>query len=251
MAKFKLRLWLLLSLIGVLGVLSLLLSTLPVGDLPPEVSARFSPVTLKVLMLLNPAMLLMAMTGLGVWLYDKAGFRAPFFEALLHSPEQKPFNSGAIILHGIGLGILAGALLIALSRFFLPQLPPELNNLQGVDLNVVTKIMYGGVTEELLTRFGLMSLFAWIGYKITKRQSATIYWTANILVALLFAMGHLPIVLKLVAQPTPVVYAYIIAGNSLGGIIFGYAYWKKGLEAAMIAHAVAHLTMIAISTALG
>ncbi|MDB4228189.1 CPBP family glutamic-type intramembrane protease [Flavobacteriaceae bacterium] len=33
-------------------------------------------------------------------------------------------------------------------------------------------------------------------------------------------------------------------GNSVGGIIFGWIYWKKGLESAMIAHIFAHILMI-------
>jgi membrane protease YdiL (CAAX protease family) len=39
--------------------------------------------------------------------------------------------------------------------------------------------------------------------------------------------------------------SYIILGNSLGGLIFGWLYWKKGLEAAFIAHIMSHVVMVA------
>ena len=29
-------------------------------------------------------------------------------------------------------------------------------------------------------------------------------------------------------------------GNTLPGVIFGWLFWKRGIEAAMIAHALAH-----------
>ena len=32
-----------------------------------------------------------------------------------------------------------------------------------------------------------------------------------------------------------------LAGNFIPGMLFGWLYWRRGLEAAMIAHALAHL----------
>jgi membrane protease YdiL (CAAX protease family) len=45
---------------------------------------------------------------------------------------------------------------------------------------------------------------------------------------------------------TPLV-AYIILGNASFGFIAGYLYWKRGLECAIGAHMVAHLTMIVVA----
>lgn len=35
--------------------------------------------------------------------------------------------------------------------------------------------------------------------------------------------------------------AAVLVGNALPGFLFGLLYWKRGLEAAMITHALAHL----------
>jgi membrane protease YdiL (CAAX protease family) len=40
--------------------------------------------------------------------------------------------------------------------------------------------------------------------------------------------------------------AYVIIGNSVGGLVFGWLYWKKGLESAFIAHIFAHVAMVII-----
>lgn len=138
--------------------------------------------------------------------------------------------------------------IIAIAYFFKPYLPQVLlDSSDNVRLNLITKLLYGGVTEELLCRFGLMTLFVWILYKIFKSLNAAIYWTANVLSAALFALGHLPMVFQMTADVTFPVYVYIILANSIGGFLFGYAYWKRGLESAFIAHAFAHLTMVGVN----
>jgi formate/nitrite transporter FocA (FNT family) len=44
-----------------------------------------------------------------------------------------------------------------------------------------------------------------------------------------------------------ILLTYILLGNSIGGVIFGWLYWKKGLESAMVAHVFAHVVMVAVS----
>jgi membrane protease YdiL (CAAX protease family) len=44
----------------------------------------------------------------------------------------------------------------------------------------------------------------------------------------------------------PFVIARTIAGNALFGIVFGWLFWRRSLEAAMIAHATGHLTLTII-----
>ena len=37
---------------------------------------------------------------------------------------------------------------------------------------------------------------------------------------------------------------YLLLGNAAGGLIFGWLYWQKGLESAMLAHIFAHVVMV-------
>jgi hypothetical protein len=38
---------------------------------------------------------------------------------------------------------------------------------------------------------------------------------------------------------------YVISANSLFGFVAGFLYWRRGLEAAMIAHMFAHVVLLA------
>ncbi|MCS7131686.1 MAG: CPBP family intramembrane metalloprotease, partial [Hadesarchaea archaeon] len=98
---------------------------------------------------------------------------------------------------------------------------------------------YGGVSEEVVMRLFLMTLFVWISYKIkrTKEGKPTDVgvWSAIVLTSILFGAGHLPLAATL-TELTPSVVARVIVLNGIGGVTFGWLYWRKGLESAMISH---------------
>ncbi|GAL87289.1 hypothetical protein MYP_4519 [Sporocytophaga myxococcoides] len=199
-------------------------------------------------MLINPAVLVLIATTIGTILYDKVNLSVPLFEKLFDKRGTSSFSLKGIIVEGIVLGVLAGIAILAVAYFFKPYLPQVLlDSSDNARLNLITKLLYGGVTEELLCRFGLMTLFVWVLYKIFKSLNAAVFWSANFLSAVLFAVGHLPMVFQLVTDVSFPVYAYVILGNSIGGLLFGYAYWKRGLESAFMAHAFTHLTMVGVN----
>ena len=70
-------------------------------------------------------------------------------------------------------------------------------------------------------------------------------WAAIIIAALAFGALHLPTVHAVTAL-TPAVVARTLVLNALGGVVFGWLFWRRGLEAAMIAQASAHLAMTAL-----
>ncbi|MBK7967302.1 MAG: CPBP family intramembrane metalloprotease [Bacteroidetes bacterium] len=249
--NFKFKLWLALTITGFIGVASLLFSQIPIDNVPKQVVDSMSPETLRLLLLINPALLVMVFTTIGILLYDKVKLSVPIFEKMLGKSNYVSFSGKKILVQGILLGSVAGIFMGVITKLFHPYLPLELTANKEVELNVITKLLYGGVTEELLMHFGLMTLFAWILFKITKKLNATLYWIAIVLAALLFGLGHLPIVFQLIAEPTLMTYVYIIFANSIGGVIFGYAYYKRGLECAIIVHAFAHLVMISLDWFIG
>jgi membrane protease YdiL (CAAX protease family) len=108
----------------------------------------------------------------------------------------------------------------------------------------LARFLYGGITEEILMRFGFMTLAVWVVFKVRKNLHAVTYWIAIVAAALLFALGHLPIVFTLAGTPSPGLISYIMLGNGVAGVAFGWLYWKKGLEAAMIGHIFAHVAMM-------
>ena len=64
----------------------------------------------------------------------------------------------------------------------------------------LASILYGGIVEELMMRLFLMSLIAWLLWKLFYRNNdkapENVLIMANVVAALLFAAGHLPIPLQ-------------------------------------------------------
>ncbi|MGF0523660.1 CPBP family glutamic-type intramembrane protease [Agrobacterium pusense] len=58
--------------------------------------------------------------------------------------------------------------------------------------------------------------------------------------AALFAAGHLPFLFTIAAQPRPALVLAVLTGNFVPGLIFGWLFWRRGLEAAILSHGFAH-----------
>jgi hypothetical protein len=126
-----------------------------------------------------------------------------------------------------------------------PHVAPQgdLAAFASFDMPLVTKVFYGGLGEELITRWALVSLFAYLGMVLTRQPRASPWVLAMAvgLAAVLFAAAHLPLLFLINPAPPTWVIGAVLAGNALPGIGFGWLFWRRGLEAAMIAHIIAHL----------
>ncbi len=102
-----------------------------------------------------------------------------------------------------------------------------------------------GVTEEILFRYCLMTLFVWLGLKATSRTTteASLFWLANLLAALLFSLAHLANVIELGISITAGLVLYVVIWNGIASFVFGWLYWRRGLEAAILAHIVADIVV--------
>jgi len=105
---------------------------------------------------------------------------------------------------------------------------------------------YGGIAEEVLMRLFVMTLLVWLISKITKTikglPARWSVWVAIILASVLFGLGHLPFTSQL-TDLTALVIVRAIVLNGIGGVVFGWLYWKKGLVSAMIAHFSADIVL--------
>ncbi len=73
-------------------------------------------------------------------------------------------------------------------------------------------------------------------------------WHAeNVVSALLFGAAHLPAVAAKVGEFASRVAVLIVGANTVFGILFGYLFWRFGLEAAEITHASAHVASYVVS----
>jgi len=154
--------------------------------------------------------------------------------------KNKTKELKAILLPSVFWGVLAGVLIILFSLPFNYWIP-ELSSSEAAPAvwKGFLASFYGGIAEEVLLRLFIVSLIVWITFKIkkTKDGNPTNFgiWIAIILSAILFGIGHLPATAQIVPLTGLVVFRAILL-NGIGGIIFGWLYWKKGLESAIIAH---------------
>lgn len=233
-----------LFVMGFAGVLSLLTMDFKIPDEAAALIAeKFTPMQFKLVTLINPTVLMIIAIVVGIVLHKKVALGAPVIESLIS--KEKVNNLKGILFFGLIGGIFAGLLIELAKLVFMQIVPAEFAEIsQNLQYTLAARFLYGGITEEILMRFGLMTFLVWLASKIIKSGNNINYWTGIVLSSLIFAIGHFPAVFQSVENPSMAFLSYIVLGNSIGGLAFGWLYWKKGLEAAMIAHIFAHVVMV-------
>ncbi|HDR68684.1 MAG TPA: CPBP family intramembrane metalloprotease [Bacteroidaceae bacterium] len=248
MMKAKpLKLGLLLLFLGLLGILSLLATRVPLESLSPEAVALNSPEALQFIVLINPFIITVIAIIAGVLLYERVGLSVPVLESFIDRPVK-----GALFLNQLAwslpIGMVVGCLVFFFSAWFEKMLPEEFSELaKDFEPAMVTRFLYGGFTEEIILRFGLTTLLVWLHLLIFKKIKPAVYWSSILISAFLFGAGHLGVLFASIESPPAAMIVYIIAGNAFGGIFLGWLYWKKGLESAMTGHMFMHLSIIILT----
>jgi hypothetical protein len=232
------KLGVLLWAAGMAGVVALSVTVIPqlLSKAPQQVPVN---VALAASLLQSGVLLALAVWA-GVALSKPVGLCAPVIEAMLSGSGLSAALKRQILPAALG-GLLVARLLVYLNS----AAPSELQAL-GTEFQIplAAKLLYGGVTEEILMRWGLMTVLIWLPWRFLQGRNGTprnAYVVVGIvLAALLFGLGHLPAVVAMGAELNPPVVTYIVVGNTLPGILFGVLYWRRGLEAAILAHALAH-----------
>jgi hypothetical protein len=213
-----------------------------------------------VLSLVNPTLLL----ALGVW----AGCKCARVVGLVSFLDERVVNGTPIwprvkpalrlaLLAGIGVALISDVLDAAF-KSSMGAAWAEIEARHAHDTTVladlVTGVTYGGITEELMLRWGFMSVVACGVRGLTGRGSAPIapakMWSAILLAAIVFGIGHLPAVHTLVPL-TAVIVTRTVLLNALAGVAFGWLFWRRGLEVAMVAHASTHLGLALLDPLFG
>ena len=227
-------------LLGLPGVVAVVWALFPVLS----AHAALLPLPLWAIVLLSglqTSVLLALAAVAGAWLAPRVGLQAPALSAWLGGRAVAPALRPQW-LPGLCGGVAGAAWLWMLSR-----LAPEA--LRPADpasaMPLLVKVLYGGVTEELLVRWGVMTLLLWLAWRIAQRGQGLpgrgVVTISIVLSALMFALGHLPAAQAMGGALTAPVVAFVLVGNTAFGLVAGWLFARRGLEAAIIAHALAHL----------
>lgn len=113
--------------------------------------------------------------------------------------------------------------------------------------------LYGGITEEVLLRVFLMGVMAWLASRALPSKEAlrpTAAWVAITVATVIFGLGHLPATASFSPLTGTVVLRALLL-NGVGGMVFGWLYWRHSLMAAMVAHFTADLVLHVLVPLLG
>jgi len=255
--RFNTRLFVILWLAGLAGVISFLLidlnALIAILPIPPGTEMPLSIPAMKLVTVFQQAIILAVAVLVGVVLASKVGLSSPVAEAAASGGDSVSAFKPQII-PGIVGGLAGGVSLVLIAAALKPFLSPEVLarlGQYGKILPLPTRLLYGGIIEELLLRWGLMTLLVWAAWRLFQkgqnRPKPALFVGSILISSLVFAIGHLPMAFMLFPELTLALKLFVIVGNSAFDLIAGYLYWKKGLESAMIAHALTHVVMFTAS----
>ncbi len=234
-----LRAGLVLVALGLPGVLALLFVLPGIEGVP------------RPLLVLNPLILLVVSAFAGAWATRRVGLRSRVVEHVAGRdyPQLLPPEWARMVGIGIAAGLVIGPLdhLTRALWQVSADLPPSL--LQAWQpSSLLIGVLYGGVVEEVMMRWGLMSLVILGLWRVAARGAAVppawTVWIAVVVAALAFAAGHLPTLAAAGIALEPALVLRTLVWNALLGLVFGVLFARRELESAMLAHAGFHAGIV-------
>lgn len=247
--------------LGFLGILALVATSGPeLVELAESPDVPVSAAVLAAATVVQSSILLAVAVLVGLYTAPRVGFRSHVLERVT-TGDPIVSRLRAEVGPAVALGLVAGTVIVLAEFVFAPS-PETVGDTADATVGAVLssvplRFLYGGITEELLLRWGFMSLVAFVGWRAVGRvrgssldrsaPSAGLLWAAILLSAVAFGIGHLPAAATLYGELTAGVITWIVLGNAIGGIAFGWLFWRYSLEAAMIAHASSHVVFVVLS----
>jgi hypothetical protein len=231
---------------GFIGVVALIPMILPAIRVQLQLPGA-PPLPLVVfLSVLQTSVLLGAAVAIGIHFAPRFGLRSHLDGWAWRKPPGEPTLRRELPV-ALALGVAAASLMILIDlltrRWVETELLRMAAQMERPIWHTAVGMLYGGITEELMTRWGLMTLLVLLA-AVVGRSGVTpgrgAFWFAIVTAAVIFGMGHLPAVAAATSLTPPIITRTIVL-NGIGGIVYGWLFWRSSLEAAMIAHASAHV----------
>lgn len=167
----------------------------------------------------------------GVKLAPMTGLEWPIINSLLKGTSI-PFSLPSMLFWSIVIAFLTVLFIVRLDLIFMKNIDSSKVKTPSRK-QAITASLYGGLSEEIITRLFFMSLIVFLSSKLGLETSA--YWIGIIVAALFFGLLHLPAAISLFGKSPRVIGRTLIL-NLIPGMIFGYLFWKYGIEIAMFTH---------------
>ncbi len=244
-----------LMLAGLIGSIAILPYAL--ASNPKALEGVSIPVPLALSISVLQTMILVAITAaLGLWLGRRVNLGAPRLRQWLAGDRH---GAWALLKPAAVRAAVAGAVvsvvIVLLDVFAFPgTLQAQSAGSAGTPTywQGLLASLYGGINEELLLRLGVMTIIIWLGAVLIRKQTPPdgLYWFGIVISAIAFGLGHLPATSQSFTMTAMVVLRAVVL-NGLGGIVFGWFYWRYGLLSAMASHFSADLVIHVIVPLVG
>jgi hypothetical protein len=226
------------SLIGVPYTIAVLMDPAAGGPVDPR-DVWLSAVV-EATLFLAPA------SAVGVWLGKRVDLGPRLLRVLVSGLPRggKDLRSSlaAAVLAGLTLGV------VGLWQYSLPEgaLGPGLDN--PTTAEYFLRALSAALTEEILFRLGLLTLFAWVIGSVAKRPvpDSPSQWAGNVLVAPIFVGAHLPHILTFGSIGWNFLIPIVLV-SSTASIVMGWLYMRYGLISAVVAHFIVDLVVYVIA----
>ncbi len=180
----------------------------------------------------------------GTALAHRTGFEAPWFAAVSHGEGLGLGEAAAQLPAALIVGAVSTSVfLLAYYRVLRPRMAvPDVARTEGLrnSMGLFGRLLVGGVAEEVMFRWGVMSVMAWLAISVVGMPAGPGMWTAIVVAGMLFGLGHLPGAMAVGVEITKLIVVGAIALNMVVALAFGWLFWQYGLLAAIVAHALLH-----------
>lgn len=231
----------LLTLVSIPGILIAIPRVIDalVGDIGESIKKRLS-------LLANTQTIIMVflMALAGAVLSKKTGLNAPILDSLLvGNPVGHLLIQHLFPIFAISVATTVIFLLLyyaVLAKFLSHETLATMKRLRK-SIGLDGCVLYGGIVEEVLVRWGLMNLIVFFALMFGGHITTYLIYLCIIISGLFFAIGHLPTYFAAGCEKTRFFAFSVISLNLIVSLAFGYLFWQYGLIAAMIGHASFHV----------
>ncbi|MFI4918393.1 MAG: CPBP family intramembrane glutamate endopeptidase [Legionellales bacterium] len=174
----------------------------------------------------------------------RTGLHAPLLDSFLQGTVD--FDSFLLLLWPVFICALTGLLVFLALYYGVVSRILDKHSLQVMTelrhaLGLGGCVLYGGIVEEILARWGLMNLSGFFLMAFIKQNNLYVVSTSILLSGLIFAVGQVPAYLAAGCVASRRFIYSIVLLSLWQSFVFGFVFWQYGLVAAMLAHVLFHV----------
>ncbi|SDG06509.1 CAAX protease self-immunity [Methanolobus vulcani] len=184
----------------------------------------------------------------GLYLGKKVGLKTPVLSSLFED-RSLPSDFKSSFSISVLYGVIISFLIVILDTLVFTRYSESLL-LYLTTPPLWQRFLYSfyvGVTEEVVLRFFLMTFLVWITWKVKKNSEGKAtdagIWLSIIMVSSIYSVVYLLFSREMM---DPTIIMRVAAFNGIASMVFGWLYWKKGLEYSIISNITATIMIFVV-----